>query len=143
MASMSKRLRGIGRSIGLVTNHKYKTLNNFRNLTYDDIIKISPSEIKVKNINNLRPELRQMFGANSKEYSAIKFLLGMKPHMSRNNSLRSHSSKISRLNTRNSHTNKQVQQLKGEALESVLEGYNKNMRRAKNTHTLKQRLNKL
>ena len=144
---MNKTMRGIGRSFGLVTNHKYKTANNFKGLTYEQLKKITPAEVKVKNVNKFRPALREMFHPNSNEYSAIKWLLGMKQHMSRNRSLKSHSSTINGITRKNKNRNNQatklVEKLRPIVLNKDLKSVNRNFKSAKQFGNLSQRLKKL
>jgi hypothetical protein len=109
MATIGKQFRSVSRSMGLLPNHKYKTAKNFEGLNYDQLLQIKPSEIKTRSIN--RRELKEIFPENSREYTALKWLLGRKQHMSRRNSTKSHSSAIKNFSKRNTNTRNQARTL--------------------------------
>jgi len=63
-SQLSKTLRSIGRSVGLVENHKYKTIKNINELTLNNVSKIKPNDIKFKSINSAKitnPQIKKRF----------------------------------------------------------------------------------
>ena len=145
MTTIGKQFRGVSRSMGLLPNHKYKTAKNFEGLNYDQLLQIKPSEIKTRSIN--RRELKEIFPENSREYTALKWLLGRKQHMSRRNSTKSHSSAIKSFSKKNTNTRNQARKLvnnsRARVINKDLKNLNKPFKQAINLHKLQMRYSNL